>query len=145
MKCSRCWVILSECQPELRWKFVDVLLLTGKMNLDGFHLSDSNPGVNETDTYCINIWGFYHQRYFIRMRFPMMNSVVIKHFHISNLCLFVLKVVWSTFRLSLVATVPNRPRGLCSHQPTRPALNPSYLFVCCCVFITMPLRSTISF
>lgn len=131
MKCSRCWVILSECQPELRWKFVDVLLLTGKMNLDGFHLSDSNPGVNETDTYCINTWGFYHSTILFE------NDVSYDEFccdqafsYIKLLCLFVLKVVWSTFRLSLVATVLNRPRGLCSHHPTRPALNPSYLFVC---------------
>lgn len=60
------------------------------------------------------------------------------------ICRFVLKVVWSTLRLSLVATVLNRPRGLCSHHSTRPALNPSYvfvcLFVCCCVFITMPYK-----
>lgn len=63
------------------------------------------------------------------------------------ICLFVLKVVWSTLRLSLVATVLNRPRGLCSHHPTRPALNPSYLFVCLFVVFLLQchIRSTISF
>lgn len=136
MKCSRCWVILSECQPELRCKFGDVLLLTGKMSYDGFHLSDSNPGVNETDAYCINIWGFYHQRYFMRMRFPMMNSVVIKHFHISNCYVY---LFWKSCDLLSVY--------LCSHHPTRPALNPSYLFVCLFVVFLLQchIRSTISF